>query len=327
MKKTLTSLLILCGVLFLNAQNIYNFSATNEPYNDLVGSTSLNNGQVWDDPSYAIPLGFDFQISTHVFNTIYIVGWSSGGILSSTPSPAGIIPIMMPIGQDILDKGYTTGVSQSNISYKIDGSIGNEILKIEWNNVGFWDDTTENDFMNFQLWLYNETNIIEYRYGSSSINNPNESFEGETGPIVALFSKIDVYADKLYDDNGYILTGNPVNPTVIIVEPDNEPQGTLPSLQGKIPDGTVYRFTPSSLSTENFKNIDFAIYPNPATDYFHVKTTADDYQINLYNTIGQKVKHNVHSEGTIDVQDLPRGIYLVEIETTFGKTTKKIIIN
>lgn len=310
----------------MNAQNNYTFQATNEPYNDLVGSTSLNNGQVWDDPGYAIPLGFDFQLSTHVFNTIHIVDWSSGGVLSSTPSPAGIIPVLLPIGQDIIDRGYFFGISQSNLSYKIEGTVGSEVLKIEWNNVGFWEDTTESDFMNFQVWFYRGSNIIEYRYGPSSVNNPSESFEGETGPTIALFPKIDVFADKLFEDNAYILSGDPVNPTVIIVEPGNEPQGPI-ALQGMIPNGTVYRFIPTALSTESFENMDFAIYPNPATDRFNIQTTANDYQVNLYNTLGQKVKHIENPNGTIDVMDLPNGIYLVEMETITGKATKKLIKN
>src|SRR5690554_3244922 len=205
-KTKLSILLCLSASLFLSAQNNYSFNATNEPYNDLVGSTSLNNGQIWDDPGYAIPLGFDFQLSTHVFNTIHIVDWSTGGVLSSTPSPAGIIPVLLPIGQDIIDRGYVWGVSQSNLSYKIEGAAGSEILKIEWSNVGFWDDMTGNDFMNFQIWLHKGTNIIEYRYGPSSVNNPYGSFEGETGPNVALFPKIDIIAGKLYDDNAYVLS-------------------------------------------------------------------------------------------------------------------------
>lgn len=326
-KTKLSILLCLSASLFLSAQNNYSFNATNEPYNVLVGSTSLNNGQVWDDPGYAIPIGFDFQISTQVFSTIYFPDFGLGGMLSNVydEDDKDAFALIIPIAQDLIDLGDMSGVSQSNLSYITEGMAGSRILKVEWNNVGFWDDVTGNDYMNFQVWLYESSNIIEYRYGSSQINDPQGSFEGETGPIVALFPLIKFNPDEIKED-AYLLTGNPANPTVIVVEAGDEPQGSI-ALQGMIPNGTVYRFTPPALSTESFGNTDFAIYPNPATDHFYIQTTADNYQVNLYNTIGQKVKHLADSDGTIDILDLPKGIYLVEIETSSGKVTKKIVKN
>lgn len=327
MKTKLTILLILSAGFFLNAQNNYSFQATNEPYNDLVGSTSLNNGQVWDDPGYAVPIGFDFQISTQVFSTIYFPDFGLGGTLSNVydEDDKDAFALIIPIAQDLIDLGYFFGVSQSNLSYVTEGSAGSRILKIEWSNVGFWEDITGNDYMNFQVWFYEGSNIIEYRYGPSQLNNPQGSFEGETGPIVILLPLIKFYPDVIEED-AYILIGNPANPTVIVVEAGDEPQGPI-ALQGMIPNGTVYRFIPTALSTESFENMDFAIYPNPATDHFHIQTSANDYQVNLYNTIGQKIKNIENSDGTIDVMDLPNGIYLVEMETVSGKTTKKFIKN
>src|SRR5690554_3361506 len=181
MKTKLITILVLINVFFFaNAQTEYNFNVANEPYNNLVGSISLNNDQVWDDPGYVIPLGFDFQIGTYVFNSIHIVSWSVGGVLSTSTDGTGVAPLLVPIAQDIIDLGYGSGASQSNISYKVEGDSGSQILKIEWNNVGFWDDMTGNDFMNFQVWLYEGSNSIEYRYGSSEINFPEDSFEGES---------------------------------------------------------------------------------------------------------------------------------------------------
>ncbi|WP_313111607.1 hypothetical protein [Aequorivita sediminis] len=49
-KKLLLTLLLLCAI-FSNAQSVYEFETENIAYQNLVGSTSLNNGDVWDDPS------------------------------------------------------------------------------------------------------------------------------------------------------------------------------------------------------------------------------------------------------------------------------------
>ncbi len=124
--------------MIANAQSVYNFETENSAYVNLTGSTSLNNGAVWDDPGYTIPLDFTFSLGTYTFDTIYILEWSVGGVLSSNPIDGGIVPILVPIGQDLIDLGFNSGVSQSNISYKTEGTAGNKILKIEWNNVGFF---------------------------------------------------------------------------------------------------------------------------------------------------------------------------------------------
>ncbi len=320
MKKTILLMLLFPALLF--SQTNFQFTVLNDPYQDLVGSTSLNNGQTWDDPGYFIPLGFDFEISTHIFNSIYIVNWSVGGTLSTSPNFSGIVPFFYPIGQDIIDLGYGTGSSLSNISYLTEGNAGNRILKIEWNNVGFFDDSTESDFMNFQMWLYEGSNIIEYRYGPSQINNPNESFEGETGPSVGIISSYDIDIDDLAD-NAFLLSDNPANPNVIVLEPGDTPVNE--ALLGMIPDGTVYRFTPQNLSVGDFENLDFKIYPNPVSHSLNIHTNTPDYEIEIYNSVGQKINKFSEVNGIVDVSALSSGIYFIRILTASASATQKFV--
>src|SRR5690554_3055563 len=180
--KRLTILMLLPFAMAVQAQGNYDFESFNEPYEDLVGGISLNNGQVWDDPEFEIPLGFELKISTHQFDKLYIVSWTTGGILSSHPVDTGVLPILGLLAQDIIDLGYFSGMSQSPLSYLTEGEPGARITKIEWNNVGFIGEIITSDFINFQLWVYEGSNIVEYRYGPSQINYPQNSYEGETGP-------------------------------------------------------------------------------------------------------------------------------------------------
>ncbi len=320
-KKLLLALFLLCAI-FMKAQSVYEFETENIAYQNLIGSTSLNNGDVWDDPAYTIPMGFDFKISSYTFSTIYIVGWSAGGVLSSVPNDSGVFPMFIPIGQDIMSRTAANGTSISPISYKTEGSIGNRILKIEWNNIGFFDDSTRNDFMNIQMWLYEGQNIIEYRYGPNTINNPNESFEGSAGPWVGLLTSYDIDNDELFDV-AFILTESPINPTVLIFEtgdilPDES------SLEGTIPDGTVYRFTPQPLSIEDFTQNNFQISPNPASEFLNIKTQLSNYNFSIYNSLGQKVIGAL-STNKIDISNLSNGIFYIKIETETGSATKKFI--
>lgn len=93
--------------------------------------------------------------------------------------------------------------------------------------------------MNFQLWLYEGTNIIEYRYGPSSINNPKFSFEGSTGPHVSLLTSFNIDT-QLLEDIGYFMSGDPANPTVITLDAGASPPFPLTAVEGMIPDGAVY---------------------------------------------------------------------------------------
>lgn len=319
MDRKLFLLIFLLFAIFGNAQSIFTFEVENIPYQNLVETTSLNNGDIWDDPSYTIPMGFEFTISTHTFSTIYVVGWSVGGVLSSSSQGFGITPLFMPIAQDIRSKETSYGTSISPISYKTDGAAGNRIFKIEWQNFGFWDDPTDDDFMNMQMWLYEGTNVIEYRYGPNSVSI--ESFEGETGPIVALVSSSNEDTDQL-EDNAYLLTEDPANPTVLIFEAgDDFEEGAL---VGAIPNGTVYRFTPQSLSTEEFSELTFEIYPNPTSEYLNIKTQVNDYSFKVYNSLGQKM-HIVKTQDNLDISNLSNGIYFLEIENELSSSTKKFI--
>ncbi|SRX74577.1 T9SS type A sorting domain-containing protein [Aequorivita antarctica] len=322
MKKIKLLIAFVFYTLFINAQSVYNFEAENIPYQNLTGSTSLNNGVVWDDPEYTIPLGFSFNIATYTFDTIYILGWSTGGLVSSNPVDGDIIPIFNPIAQDIIDLGFDSGISESNISYKTEGAAGSRILKLEWNNVGFFGDSTSDDFMNLQLWLYEGSNTIEYHYGASSINNPLESFEDETGPLISMGTSYNSSTDIL-EDNGYFLSEDPIDPTIIILPAGN--QVMLSALDGMMPSGSVYRFLQQPLSVPNFDDVQFLAYPNPATHTLNFKTTEEQNQVSIFNSVGQLIKQVTNVAGSLDVSELQNGVYFLQLETSERIAIQKFI--
>ena len=55
--------------------------------------------------------------------------------------------------------------SLSPVSYQLGGVPGSRILKVEWKNAGFHMDIAADnksvDFVNLQIWLYEESNDIE----------------------------------------------------------------------------------------------------------------------------------------------------------------------
>lgn len=81
-------------------------------------------------------------------------------------------------------------------------------------------------------------------------------------------------------------------------------------------------------TTEIMDKDELKIYPNPATSEISIKTNKNINKIEIYNSLGQKVKEKNTTEKSINVENLTKGIYILKI--TFKDsttTTKKFIKN
>ena len=170
--------------------NDYSFSLINGTYADLDSATSVNNNQLWDDPSYIVPIGFNFQFYDKMITDVYF-GIGLGGLLTDTfDLNFGANYVMPAFETDLIDRGDIIGISKSPISYKVDGTVGTRIFKLEFKNAGFYDEedslSTLNDSVSFQFWLYEGTNDIEFHYGPSALTYPLINYFGETGALIGL---------------------------------------------------------------------------------------------------------------------------------------------
>ncbi len=64
-----------------------------------------------------------------------------------------------------------------------------------------------------------------------------------------------------------------------------------------------------------------SVYPNPVTDILNISNMESGTSVSIYNTAGSLLKKVVASNGTINVSELPKGIYFVSVN---GATTKII---
>lgn len=83
----------------------------------------------------------------------------------------------------------------------------------------------------------------------------------------------------------------------------------------------------SNLNSLSFNSASFSIYPNPTSEYLNIdlQQNLTLKNVNFYNNIGQLVKTT--SNPSIDLSDLSKGNYFVEIVTNQGKAIKNLIIN
>ncbi|NCC74499.1 MAG: T9SS type A sorting domain-containing protein, partial [Sphingobacteriia bacterium] len=72
----------------------------------------------------------------------------------------------------------------------------------------------------------------------------------------------------------------------------------------------------------------FNIYPNPATDAVTIIGNAQFKQVRIVNYTGQVVYQNVvnNSETTISTRDLSSGVYILQVETQEGWSSRKLMI-
>ena len=85
----------------------------------------------------------------------------------------------------------------------------------------------------------------------------------------------------------------------------------------------VYDLTKSS--SNSFKQPDFLLYPNPATDILNIglENNLVLEKVTIYNNLGQVVK--ISKDVVINVENMASGVYFVEVITNQGRATKKVI--
>lgn len=92
------------------------------------------------------------------------------------------------------------------------------------------------------------------------------------------------------------------------------------------PDLGAYEFS-SNLSTEQFAKATVKFYPNPVVENLTLQHIATIENIEVYNMQGQKVLHkNINSNnGSLDMRNLPSGVYVINVITENGREPISII--
>lgn len=86
------------------------------------------------------------------------------------------------------------------------------------------------------------------------------------------------------------------------------------------------RLSNPSLSTSNFNNSVFNVYPNPVRDVLNISYDKDITQVAVYNLVGQEVLSKTASAAisSIDMSSLSSGIYMVKLTSGSQSRTVKV---
>ena len=81
----------------------------------------------------------------------------------------------------------------------------------------------------------------------------------------------------------------------------------------------------SAIKEQMLSNGEVLVYPNPARNIINIESNNEIKEVVVYNLLGQKIKQYHSAINTIDISDIANGIYVINITTDKGVTTKKFI--
>jgi hypothetical protein len=318
MKKMMYTLLLgvaAMAAITANAQTPtypYTYSYRTEPYANLTDSTLILGSDGWDDTIVAFSLPIDFK-----YQGVPVTQWhmdTYGGLYPNEMDMDLDIPYILGPYADYEDKVGAT------ISYKVTGTTGSRIAKVEYRNVGFYDgDSTEN--ANFQIWLYEGSNKIEYHIGPNQVNAGTLDYLGDGGTLIT---------GLLYDADGsdsvlfhtVQLQSGVNNDTTLLMDPANPSldQLTLLVYGTTYPvNGSVFTFTPPADQPNSIAKLPSQIgglYPNPVTNKVTVQLKEQPKAgatVSISGITGKKILTQPVTaiQTQVDMTTLPKGIYVL----------------
>lgn len=281
MKKLSTLILGFAFTLSVSGQS-YSFSIFSEPYEDLEGDSVLLNDTL---ESYALlVLPVTFRSFGYDFGDTLSVG--SGGYLVSSNYRG--------IALDPLWSYYYFPDADSKVSYAVHGEDGKHVLKIQWKQLAH--KTLPDSRVNFQLWVYEENQSIEFRYGPGIMETP------VTSGIFLL--------DRNFNQvlEAKTVGGKPSSP--VIKDFAGNPLEEFPE------NGTVYRFDYLRSGIKKKSDMELKLYPNPNSGYFKLSGIQGEI-VCVSNALGQK--QSFSQEGNaVEIIDGKPGVYFMTILTKEG---------
>ena len=229
------------------AQFRYSFKDTTTTYVPLSSGTSLNGSTIWDEQKYVAPMPFNWTMdSSFTMSSLKLKLSGYPGIVADTSATSNVNGFFFG-DFDIADRGLLSGTaSYSPIRYLTTGTAPNRIFKLELSNAGFWNEPdlylTMNDYFNWQIWIYEGSQIVEFHYGSSQITYPKDYYYSQnTGPLCGYAKHVNEFSGFPTSGTYYFLK----DITTPKIDTDYLP--TLPSitLNSWPASGRVFRFTPT----------------------------------------------------------------------------------
>ena len=87
---------------------------------------------------------------------------------------------------------------------------------------------------------------------------------------------------------------------------------------------------PQSVQLINMSSTDIILSPNPTNGLIKIQNVNVGSAVRIYNILGDDIKvEQLLNANTVqlDLSDMPKGIYMVEIKSNSSRITKKVVLN
>ncbi|HXA02151.1 MAG TPA: T9SS type A sorting domain-containing protein [Cytophagaceae bacterium] len=313
----------------LSFSQVYTFSKDAATYHDLISPVNLNGTTYWDDENWVIPIGFKFLgHDTLTISSNGLVSLANYNKLVDQQITYTISAFAdASIGADLIDRDINNP-QISPINYQLSGTSPDKILKIEWRNAGFIYDNNNVDHISFQLWLYEDSNKIEMRYGQHYfLNTQIFSLNNSTGAVIGIGSYKYGLNPPGAHNNQYVNSA----PSIYLIGSAKSP-GTSISFSSLTAtdtsdcapaNGTRFTFKTDYSVTGIYKAQELAVklFPNPVSSVLHIEfENKSAAEIFLFDTMGQLVFNEIVSQAgqfstTLNIERFSRGLYMLKIES------------
>lgn len=298
---------------------------------DLGGHTFIAKIESTDDTVLTNNETADFLVSVQYQDTedIHI----GDGIYPATDSPLNFF-YLHSLAQTLYkaEDITATGESINGMEYHayFDNDTDDVPIKI------YLGETTQNDMADawvdpasFTL-VYEGT--VDFQKGFNNIYIPFDTAYEYSGDNLV------VYSNKSYTEQvlwtGFFNTPDENTYYSRVVYGDDQPFDAMNPPNGypryEVPNITL--FFSSGVLAVNGHDVDanaVVLYPNPVSNVLHIQTTEPMREIRILNTLGQQVSQQKVGETSLslNLEDLSSGMYLVQIITDKGISSKKIQVN
>jgi hypothetical protein len=291
----------------------YKLDVLNQTYTEIEQDTLVFT-EMWFNEIKEIPIGFDFNFYGQTFNKV--TAWNESLFFDYDNESHFIYPFE----SFLCDRGIPSpgSIALSPITYVTEGGGGNQIFKFQVKNAGFTQGIAD-DFTNFQVWLYETSNIIELRYGETNIVSASPWQDDHTGPIVVLVESL--------DSELIILEGNPSAPNLTYLNPIDSTSELL-GLTSATFNGLVYRFTPTLTSIKEDLNIfEVNIWPNPTSGLLNITSVVTNKEIfySVFDTNGHTIVDKSIYKESINTSIWPKGYLIIQLSQNNQIRTFKIL--
>jgi hypothetical protein len=300
--------------------NYYSFQKHNITYTELVNDTPVVPANFSTGDIFAFELkgdSYSFFGKNYMINdTSVSIAFSNSGHMKVEDDSSFIIIDGLFYYMDSID-------GNSKLSYKVEGSGSNKILKVQWKNLKVQSGPTGN-FVNFQMWIHQSTGVFDIYYGPSSANNQS-GYNDQSGPNVGMFYSLKDFSkmfEKLW-----------VNGTPSAYTLDTTRNVSFKGMHAVPADGTLYRFIPKivlGIEPAAMKQTEFTIYPNPANERLTIcSSVPTNASVIITDVTGKVVRNYTMQQKDLEIEtmQLSAGNYLLTVKTLSAEHVYQLVIN